>query len=128
LQQVYFFNRRFEEAAAASEAVAEPDGSDALFATLVYAQLGRREEMQRWRSRLLADDPNFSAEYFHWRWGQGVFVLPQAAAEQALWLDSLAKAGVPNCATAEQIAASRITPLPECEAERAKSAAKAQAG
>jgi hypothetical protein len=51
-------------------------------------------------------------------------VLPQAAAEHALWLGSLAKAGLPKCATPGQLTASPVLGgLPECEAERAKAAA-----
>ena len=93
---------------------------DATFATLVYAQLDRGEDMQRWRSRLLAERPDFSGELFSGRWGTGTFLLPQAAAERSLWLDSLEKANLPECATPEQLAGLKIKPLPECEAERAR--------
>ncbi len=51
---------------------------------------------------------------------------PAATAERALWLDSLAKADLPLCATPEQMAALKITPLPECDAERARLAASRQ--
>ena len=122
IQQVEFFNREFGDAAAVSEALTEPDEVDQLHATLIYAQLGRDGDVQRWRSRLLSANPAFSNEYFHWRWGQGVFVAPQAATEQALWFDSLAKAGLPRCATAEQLAQTNMSRLPECEAVRAKAA------
>jgi tetratricopeptide (TPR) repeat protein len=119
LQQTYFFTHRFEEAAAASEAITEPDDVDALYATLAYAQLGRAADIERWRARLLAGDPDFSGERFLRQ--NGGFVLPQAAAERALWLDSLAKAGLPTCVSPGQLAAG---PMPECEAERAEATAK----
>ena len=118
LQQTGFFTGQFEEAATASEALTEPDSVDALYAALAYAQLGRTADMERWRSRLLADEPTFSGEEVRWR--EGNFVLPQADSEHALWQDSLVKAGLPLCATPEQIAALKIAPLPECEAERAR--------
>ncbi len=43
---------------------------------------------------------------------------------RALYLDGLRRAGLPLCATAEQLARyPGIKPLPECDAERAKAAA-----
>ena len=46
---------------------------------------------------------------------------PAAAANRALFLDGLGKAGLPICATAQQIADdSAIHRLPECEALRAQ--------
>ena len=47
---------------------------------------------------------------------------PTAAAERALVLESVAKAGLPMCATPEQLAEETdMRRMPECEAERAKS-------
>lgn len=43
-----------------------------------------------------------------------------AKAERALWLDSLTRADLPICATAEPLKAYRIEPLPECEAGRVR--------
>jgi hypothetical protein len=49
--------------------------------------------------------------------------MPAAAAERALVLESVAKAGLPMCATPEQLAARPgMRRMPECEAERAKAA------
>jgi hypothetical protein len=48
---------------------------------------------------------------------------PAAKEERALWVDSLAKAGLPLCATAEQMERLKIKALPECQAGRAKLAA-----
>ena len=52
-------------------------------------------------------------------------VAPSATAERDLWRDSHAKAELPFCATAEQVARLSIRVLPECDAERAKLAASA---
>jgi hypothetical protein len=51
-------------------------------------------------------------------------LVPAAAANRALFLDGWRKAGLQLCATAEQLAKDLgIRRLPECEAERARSAA-----
>jgi hypothetical protein len=73
-----------------------------------------------WRKRFVESWPDYSFE-------RSVSLTsdfsPAAAKERALWLDSLAKAGLPKCATPEQIDALKIRPLPECDAERAAKAA-----
>ena len=120
LQQLYFFGRRFADAATISEGLTEPDGVDRLYATLAYAQLGRPADLQRWRTRLLADGPDLSDEWIRWSWAEGMFVLPQAELEALLWRESLAAAAIPQCATPKQLARTGMTPLPECEAARAK--------
>ena len=54
----------------------------------------------------------------------GDFLMPQAAAERALYLESFAKAGLRICDTPELVAKfPDARRLPECEAERAKTAA-----
>jgi hypothetical protein len=118
-RDTYFFAGRLEEAAAAAEAISDPDGWDALVAVLVHAQLGRTADMERWRVRLVEADPDHSAERDFWRYGD--FVLPQAATERGLYLGSIVKAGLRVCATAAQIADEPgMRRLPECDAERAK--------
>ena len=100
-RNVYFNAGRFEEAAAAAEAIDDDDYYTRFWNTLIYAQLGRAAELQRWRAKLLEIDPDFSAEREFWRHGD--FLLPEAAAERALFLDAVAKAGLPKCATPEQL-------------------------
>jgi TolB-like protein/Tfp pilus assembly protein PilF len=119
---VYFYARRFEEAAAAIDDTAwETLGiGDLARYTMVYAQLGRPAELARWRSRLLGKMPDFSTERLLDFTGE---YMPAAAAERALVLESVAKAGRPMCAAPEQLAARPgMRRMPECEAERAKAA------
>ena len=121
-RNVYFNARRFEEAAAAAEAIDYDDYYTRFWNTLIYAELGRAAELQRWRAKLLEIDPDFSAEREFWRHGD--FLLPEAAAERALFLDAVAKAGLPKCATPEQLEREpTMRRLPECDAEREKAAA-----
>ena len=120
-RDVYFFARRFDEAAAAAEAI-QGDLHEPLFwKTLIYAQLGKSAEVEQLRASLLAQDPDLSAELGFST--QGDFLMPQAAAERGLYLESFAKAGLPVCATPEQVA--RYTDMrhqPACDVERAKKA------
>ena len=75
--------------------------------------------MAVWRQRFVESWPDYSFE--HSVAPSGDFS-PAAAKERALWLDSLAKADLPKCATPEQAKTLKIRPLPECDAERAKQA------
>ena len=87
-------------------------------AAMIYAQLGRTAELERWRSRLLGQAPDASAEFYFTLTGEFV---PAAIAERALVIESLVKAGLPKCATPEQLARTPdMRRMPECEAERAK--------
>jgi hypothetical protein len=117
-RDVYFYARRFEDAARTAEAMDHPSK---LSTTLIYAQLGRAEELARWRSALLAETLEFSAEL---RLDLVGDFLPTAVSERALFLESIAKAGLPTCATPEQLAKKPgMRRMPECAAERAKLAA-----
>jgi len=120
-RNVYFMAGRFEEAAAAAEATGNDDYWARLWNTLIYAQLGRTDELQHWRARLLQSDPQFSAEReFALR---GDFLMPEAAAERARFLDAVAKADLPQCATPDQIQrAPTMRRTPECDTERAAKA------
>jgi hypothetical protein len=89
-----------------------------LYNVMIYAQLGVSAELERWRPRLLEEVPDFSAERQLGLFGDYV---PDATAERALFLESVAKAGLPVCATPEQLVNEpNMRRLPECEAERAK--------
>jgi hypothetical protein len=80
-------------------------------AVLSYAQLGQTDGLERWRERLGDSWPDYSAEL---NLAAGDFP-PVAAAERSLFLDSVAKAGLPLCATPEQLAQNPdIKRLPEC--------------
>ena len=100
------------------ESMDNPGLPQVMNAAMIYAQLGRAEELERWRSRLLARAPDASAELYFDLVGEFV---PAATAERALVVESLVKAGLPMCATPEQLAKRPdIRRMPECEAERAK--------
>jgi class 3 adenylate cyclase/TolB-like protein len=118
-RSVNFFLRRFRAVADQIEGFTEFGRWDYLFATLSYAQLGEQDELARWRQRFVESWPDYSFERSVSPTGD---FSPAATAERALWLDSLAKAGLPKCATPDQIKAFEIKPLPECEAERARQA------
>ena len=110
--QVGFFLGRFREAADLIGDWTEFDCWDLLFATLSHAQLGDAAAVAQWRAgssragRLLVAELTVS--------DSGDFS-PAATTERALWLDSLAKAGLPKCATPEQMATLKIKTLPECD-------------
>ncbi len=109
--KVYFFARRFADAAAVVEGMDSPDRWDMRTAVLSYAQLGQTADLERWRARLGESWPDYSAELnlATGDFGSG------AAAERSLFLDSVAKAGLPICATPEQLAQNPgIHRLPEC--------------
>jgi TolB-like protein len=117
---VYFHAHRFEEAAVAVEATDSPTITRMMNAAMIYAQLGRAADLQRWRSRLLAKAPDASAEFYFDLNGEFV---PAATAERALVIESLVKAGLPRCATPEQLARKPdMRRMPECEAERGNAA------
>ena len=117
--QVDFFLGRFATAARIGD-FTDPDRWDFLLATLSHAQFGDAVALAQWRTRFIESWPDFSWEFSVAESGG---FSPAASAERALWLDSLAKAGLPKCATPEQVAALKIKTLPECETERTKMAA-----
>jgi class 3 adenylate cyclase/TolB-like protein len=118
LTAAYFFTGRFAEAAATVDAMEQPDRWSQLYAVLSYAQLDRAAELERWRARLRESWPDYSNERSV---AETSDFAPAAAAERDLWVESHAKAGLPLCATAEQLAADpAMRRLPECDAERAK--------
>jgi hypothetical protein len=116
---VGFFRGRFRDTADLIEGFTDLGRWDLLFATLSHAQLGDAVALARWRELFVESWPDYSWELSASESGD---FSPAATAERALWLDSLAKAGLPKCATPEQIAALKIKRLPECEAERARAA------
>jgi tetratricopeptide (TPR) repeat protein len=110
-RMVFFFARRFADTAAAAEAENHPDRDSDPWGTLSYAQLDRAADLARRRARLRDSWPDYSAEVLL---GTADFG-PQAIAERRLFLESHAKAELPNCATPEQLARhSEIRRLPEC--------------
>ena len=92
-------------------------GGTCCTAVLSYAQLGQTADLERWRTRLGESWPDYSAEL---DLALGDFA-SGAAAERSLFLDSVAKAGLPICATPEQLAQNPgIHRLPECTKDQAK--------
>ena len=120
--QVGYFLHRFREGADLITGFTDTDRWDKLFATLNFAQLGDTAETEVWRARFMKSWPNYSYELSASESGE---FSPAATAERALFLDGHAKAHLPKCATSEQLAALKIRPLPECDAERATLAASA---
>lgn len=97
LRNVYFFARRFDAAAEVAEA------SDDLLHRRNFWNTGWSVEC------------SFSDE--------GDFLLPDAEAQRALYLENIAKAALPICATVEELVQEPdMRRLPECDVERAKAA------
>ena len=80
--QIYFFARRFSDAAAAVESDEDPGRWIVLIAALSYAQLGRTADLERWRARFQASWPDYSTELNISETGDWA---PAASAERDLW-------------------------------------------
>jgi TolB-like protein/class 3 adenylate cyclase/cytochrome c-type biogenesis protein CcmH/NrfG len=118
---VSYFAGEYEQAVEAFSKMPRPTLGleEHVMEALTYAQLGSEEEAARAVKEVLREDPGFSAE----AWVDNDFYQP-GGSSAALFLDGVRKAGLPICATAEM--AAKLEPgnrLPECEAERAKTAA-----
>lgn len=90
-----------------------------VFLTASYARLGRTDETNLARAKLLKAFPNVSAE----RMLNEDYAFARKEDED-LFVDGFRVAGLPVCMTAEEIAKfPTLKPRPECQAERAKSVA-----
>jgi hypothetical protein len=84
---------------------------------LIYGQLGLGADTAAASAELLQQDPDYSAE--RWLNETGSYTRD---IELKLFLDSNRKAGLPICATEEQVANyPDMKRLDQCEQERAKS-------
>lgn len=117
-----FFLGQFRDSLDIIRGLTETGRWENLYATLAQAQLGDTSATGPWRRRLTESWPDYSWELAASAAGD---FAPSATAERDLWRDSHAKAELPFCATAEQVARLSIRVLPECDAERAKLAASA---
>ena len=96
---------------------------DLAFRAAALAGLGRTAEAQVATALALAQFPDLSMEGF------AVADPSWSAIERARLLDTMRAAGFPLCMTSERAAQlGKFTPLPECQAERAKAALAAKAG
>jgi TolB-like protein/Flp pilus assembly protein TadD len=118
----YYYSRQFEKAIAVIKAKGEQlHGYDLQLLAMSYAQLGRDAEAREAAVQRMQKEPDYFAER---ELGEEGDFAPAAAANRELYLEGLRKAGLPVCATAEQLAKyPSIKRLPECEAERARAAA-----
>jgi TolB-like protein/class 3 adenylate cyclase/tetratricopeptide (TPR) repeat protein len=116
LRDAYFHTRRFEDTIAVLKTRAHrAPVIDPLFLALSYAQLGRESEVKTSVDRLFEDQPDWSAEK-HLS-GPGNYARDT---ELDLFLESVEKAGLPVCATLEQLAKyPDMKRLEQCEAQRA---------
>ncbi|MFO1046706.1 MAG: adenylate/guanylate cyclase domain-containing protein [Geminicoccaceae bacterium] len=114
---VYYYAGRYEQAIAAAMSHGELSFFDYLYLAMSNAQLGRADEAGRDTAEVLRLKPSFSAEWALTYLGE---FAPGAAVNRTLFLDGVAKAGLPRCATGAQVAADAgIRRWPECDAERA---------
>jgi len=116
----YYYARQFEKAIAVIKAKGDaPHGGDLNVMAMSYAQLGRDADARQAAARSRQLEPDYSAER---ELGETREFAPAAAVNRALYLEGWRKAGLPVCATAEQLAKyPSIKRMPECEAERARS-------
>src|SRR5262249_13311592 len=91
---------------------------DHLYLAMSYGELGKLDEAKSSSAEVLRLKPQFSAEWALTYLGE---FAPMAAVNRVLYLDRLAKAGLPHCATRRQLAADPgIKHLPECDTERSR--------
>jgi TolB-like protein/class 3 adenylate cyclase len=89
---------------------------DFIFLALAHAELGQTEEAQKYAADVLKSRRDLSAELYL---AETDFA-PAAAANRALFLDGWKKAGLPYCATLEQLAKHpSFVRLPECIGQHA---------
>jgi Tfp pilus assembly protein PilF len=111
----YFYAGQYDRALAASRSTAYPVMWDYVYRPLVYAQAGRRDDAKAAVSDLLQRHPEYSAE--RWLNDVGTFVRD---IELNFFLESNRKAGLPVCATEEQLAKyPDMKRLEACEQQRA---------
>lgn len=115
LRDVYFHNRRFEEAIAAANRRLYPNPVyDPQVRAMSHALLGRAPDAAREVKLLLEANPDYSAEKF--LSDTGTYARDT---ELNLFLEGHRKARLPICATAAQFAKyPDMKRLPQCEAER----------
>ena len=111
-----FYIRRFDETIAATKKRLYPNPVyDPMLRAMSYAQLGREQETAGEVKTLLQVNPDYSAEKFLSE--TGTFA---RTTELNLFLDSHRRAGLPFCATVEQLAKyPDMKRLEQCEAQRA---------
>jgi predicted Zn-dependent protease len=111
----YYFAGQFEKSI--SEVHLRDDLSlyDFMFLALAHAELGQDEEASNASAEMLKLRADRSAELFL---AEAEFA-PAATLNRALFLDGWKKAGLPYCATAEQLLKHpKFIPLKECDIER----------
>jgi TolB-like protein/class 3 adenylate cyclase len=110
----YFYDGQYERALSVTQGRLNPDIWDYIYRPLIYAQLGRKADVATSFSDLLQRNPEYVAE--RWLSDTGTF----RDVELNLFLDSHRKAGLPLCATEEQLAKyPDMKRLELCEAQRA---------
>jgi TolB-like protein/class 3 adenylate cyclase/Tfp pilus assembly protein PilF len=113
----YFYSGQYERALAVTQATLNANMWDYVYRSLTYAELARRSEMASAVAELLERNPEYSAE--RWLYDVGTFVRD---IELNHFLDSNRKAGLPICATEEQLAKyPDMKRLEQCEQRRVKS-------
>jgi TolB-like protein/class 3 adenylate cyclase len=116
MRETYFHNRRFEETIAVTRKRLYPDPIwDPLYRVMSYAQLSREKEAAPDVKQVFVDQPDYSAE--RWLNDTGTYA---RQADLQLFLESNQKAGLPLCATEEQLAKyPDMKRLERCEQQRA---------
>jgi len=116
LRAVYYFAGQFDEALAAAQGAEPSAANDFAWIAVTSAQLGRSAEAGEAAERVLALDPEWSAERRMSDYGKFAH-----ETEPLLFAEGARKAGLPVYATAEQrLRWPDMTRLPGCEQEPAQ--------
>ena len=121
VKDAYYMARRYEDTIAVVNRMPEDNRSrdSWVFLTASQSRLGRPQEADAARARLLQAFPDVSAE----RMLNEDYAFARKEDED-FFVDSFVVAGLPVCMTAEEIKSfPALKPLPECQAERAKAVA-----
>jgi Tfp pilus assembly protein PilF len=111
LRSAYYFAGSFDRALAAARAAGLSAANDDAWLAVAAAQLGRTDEAQRAAGKVLALDPDWSAERRMSDFGKFA-----RETEPLLFADGARKSGLPVFATAAQrLRWPEMTPLPDCE-------------
>ena len=121
VKDAYYMARRYEDTIAVVNRMPEDNRSrdSWVFLTASQSRLGRPQEADAARARLLQAFPDVSAE----RMLNEDYAFARKEDED-FFVDSFVVAGLPVCMTAEEIAQFPAPkPIPKCQAERAKAMA-----
>jgi TolB-like protein/class 3 adenylate cyclase/Tfp pilus assembly protein PilF len=116
LRAAYYFSGRFGDALAAAQRIESSTANDNAWKAIALAQLGRSRAAREAADKVLATDPEWSAERRVSDFGEFA-----RDTERMLFVEGARKASLPICATAAQLGRrSDMRRLAVCEKERTR--------